>query len=174
MRKLLTTIALAGALVACGQGGGAGAPAGEEANTEACALITDAAAIFGEGASVAGYAGPAPIASDCQFTSADGARTGGVMLFTAQSLGGTAPEAQFADLAQKWDGVTETPLEPVAQLGDEAQLAKDLPGYQTQIVIRAGTSVIAVLGSSGDDAMSGEEIARALAAQAVAQTAAAP
>ena len=164
--RTLTLIALAATLAACEQGGGRSETS---ASNEACALIADAATIFGAGAQIVANAGEAPIAAVCQFTSADGTRSGEVLLFTAASMGAIAPADQLATLAQAWGAATETPLAPVENLGDEAQLATDLPGYQTQIVFRKGQSVIAVLGSSGDAQMSGEEIARALASDAAAR-----
>jgi hypothetical protein len=172
MRRTLTLLTLAALLASCGpSGGGAG---GGAADNQTCALISDAATIFGEGVDIVGHANDGAIAADCQFTSANGARTGAVMLFTQQSLGATAADAQFTELVQTWDAQTDTPLEPVEGLGDQAQLARDLPGYQTQIVIRSGGSIIAVLGNSGEGAMSGEQIARTLAAQALASASSSP
>ena len=166
MRRMLLG-ALAALLVACGQGSG---PSSQRAaSNEACALIEDAAAIFGANADVVANEGDAPIAADCQFTSADGTRYGEVVLFNAQSLGAVTPQAQVATLATGWDGATETPLAAVEGLGEEAQRATDLPGGQTQIAFRKGANVVAVLGSSGDAQMSGDQIARALAAAAAAK-----
>ena len=167
MRRTLTLIAFAATLAACGQGGGSRSESA--ASNEACALITDAAAIFGENPQMVATRGDAPIAADCQFTSADGSRSGDVMVFNAASMGATNPADQFATLTQAWDGATETPHAPIENLSDEAQMAIDLPGYQTQIVFRQGGNVVAVLGSSGDAQMSGEQIARALALAAAAE-----
>ncbi len=155
-------------LAACGQGGGRSEAS---ASNEACALIADASAIFGADPNIVANAGDAPIAAVCQFSSADGTRSGEVLLFNADSMGGANPADQLATLAQAWDGATETPLQPIANLGDEAQLATDLPGYQTQIVFRQGANVVAVLGSSGDARKSAEQIARALAAAAASSLA---
>ena len=164
--RTLTVIALAATLAACGQGGGG---RGEtSASNEACALVADAAAIFGPDAQIVANAGDAPIAAVCQFSSADGSRSGEVLLFTTASMGAANPADQFATLTQTWDSATETPLQPIENLGEEAQLATDLPGYQTQIAFRQGAHVVAVLGSSGDARMSGEQIARALATAAAA------
>lgn len=166
MRRMLTLIAFAATLAACGQGGGSRSESA--ASNEACALVADASAIFGADPQIAANTGHAPIAAVCQFASADGTRSGDVLLFTAASMGAANPADQFATLTQAWDLATETPLQRIASLGDEAQLATDLPGSQTQIVFRQGATVIAVLGSSGDSAMSGEQIARALATAAAA------
>ncbi|MDX2275708.1 MAG: hypothetical protein NW206_09690 [Hyphomonadaceae bacterium] len=168
MRKSVGVALIAFALSGCGGGdGGAGAgPDPEVANNPACMLVADPADIFGENADIVGYEGPAPIAASCGFTSADGTRSGDVVLFTTQTMGAISRDGQVAALVESWDAATETPLELVAELGEGAQLAKDLPGYQTQIVFTKGDDVIAVLGSSGDAVMSGEQIARALAAAA--------
>ena len=161
MRKLLGLTVTAILVSACGgDGGGAAGPDPSAASNPACMLIADAVPIFGENADIVGYEGPPPIAASCAFASADGTRSGDVVLFS------TAPAEQLATLVEAWDGATETPLEPVAELGEGAQLAKDLPGYQTQIVFVKGDTVIAVMGSSGDATMNGEQIARALAAAA--------
>ncbi len=69
----------------------------------------------------------------------------------------------MAERVQSWDGMTDAPLVAVEGLGDEARMATDLPGYQTQIIFRQGSNVVMVSGSSGDDALSGEQIARHLA-----------
>ncbi len=165
MRRMLTFLACVSLLASCGQGGGGAQQSAAEPQT--CALAPDVSAIFGADAGVVAHANDGAIAADCSFTSADGARTGGVMLFTPASLGSVTAAAKVAELAQSWDTQTETPLEPV-EIGEGGQIAKDLAGYQTQIVFSAGGSVVAVMGSSGDDAMNGEQIARALAAQALA------
>ena len=73
----------------------------------------------------------------------------------ARSLGAVTPAAQVAHLAENWDAMTETPLAPIAGLGDEAQIATNLPGYQTQIVFREGDKAVAVLAWSGDPALRG-------------------
>jgi hypothetical protein len=168
MRTILSVTLLSLALAACGAGGGGQAADDSAANNAACALIADAEATFGEGAAITGYDGPAPIAASCEFASADGVRSGEVVLFTQETLGAVTPADQIATLLQSWDDATETALQPVPELGAEAQLATDLPGYQTQIAFVKGQTVIAAMGSSGDNAMSGERIARALAMAAAA------
>lgn len=164
MRRMLGFSLLVVFLSACGGGSGSGGATDDSAaNNPACLLLADAAATFGEGAVVDGYEGPSPITASCAFSSADGVRSGEIVLFTAESMGAVTPADQVASLVEAWDGATETALQPVAELGEGAQLATDLPGYQTQIVFTKGESVIAVMGSSGDSAMSGEQIARAIA-----------
>jgi hypothetical protein len=165
MRNVLSVTLFALTLAACG-GDGGGAPSQSAGDNAACALVADAVATFGASPDINGYEGPAPIAASCAFASADGVRSGEVVLFTQASLGAVTAADHVATLTQTWDAATETPLQPVPELGAEAQLAADLPGYQTQIVFVKGADVIAVLGSSGDEAMTGERIARALAAAA--------
>ena len=157
-------------LAACGGGGGGSNEAAAPTTNEACDLIQDAAAIFGADPAVAAVPGDAPIGAVCQFTSADGVRSGEVLIFTPQSLSAVTAEAQMTELSTAWGEQTETALAPVDGLAaDASALAKDLPGYQTQIVFRSGGVVVAVLGSSGDEANSGEQIARALATAALAR-----
>lgn len=172
MKRILLAFAYVAALSACGQGSSrSGAGAG--ASNEACALVSNPAAIFGEGVEQVGYGGLENIAASCELQSADGARSGEVLIFTPASLGSVTAEANFAETVEKWDALTETPPAPVEGLGEDARIATDLPGYQTQIVFRQNGNVIAVMGSSGDSAVSGEQIARALAQSASQSLAAA-
>lgn len=174
MRKTLALLAMT-ALAACGQGGGGVAHDAPVASNEACDLIEDASAIFGADVQIVAVEGDAPIAAVCQFTSADGARSGEVDFFSPQSLGATTAEAQLTTLKEGWDAATETPLASVENFAaDESVIATGLPGYQTQIAFRAGANVIAIQGSSGDAAMNGEQVARALAAAALAKLPPAP
>ena len=62
-----------------------------------------------------------------------------------------------------WDSQTETPLRSIDGLGEASQMAADLPGYQTQIAFRKGGSLVLISARSGDEAMTGEQIARAMA-----------
>ncbi|WP_395644990.1 hypothetical protein [Terricaulis sp.] len=164
MRRLLIATFVLG-LAACGQG--AGRPQ-EAAGGGNCALLTDANAIFGADVQAVGQRGIEGMDATCQWTSADGARSGEIVTYTAQSLGSVTVQAKFDETVQKWDAQTETPLAAVEGLGDAAQIATDLPGYQTQIVFRKGDTLVLVMGGSGDSAMSGEQIARAIATQVAA------
>lgn len=167
MKRLLMTVACFAALAACGQGGQP--RSGPGASSEACALIADPQAIFGEGAEQVGYGRLDTMAASCEFQSADAHRSGEVIISTPASLGGATAEANMAATIERWDAQTETPLAPVEGLGEDARIATDLPGYQTQIVFRQNGNVVMVMGSSGDQAMSGEDIARRLA-QAASQS----
>lgn len=138
-------------LAACGKSGSS-SPA---ANNEACAMIADAKPLFGGDAETSTSAPADSIASACHWQSADGRRGGDLIVFT--------PATQIADVAKKWGGMTATPLAAVAHVGDEAQIATDLPGYQAQIVFRKGTKVVGLLAWSGDPAMTSEALARAMA-----------
>lgn len=163
MRALGFALAMALALVACGQGaqrpdGGGAAQAG------ACPLLGDAAAMFGDGADLVGGGQLDAIDATCTITSANGARSGDFLTYTSASLGAVTLEARMAEIAQSWDAMTDTPLAAVPELGEGAQIATDLPGYQTQIVFRKGDTLVLVNGRSGDDAMSGEQVARRMAA----------
>jgi hypothetical protein len=160
------------ALAACGQGGQR--QAGSSASGEACALIPEPDAIFGQNAQQVSYGRLDAIAASCEFQSADGARSGEVTLSTPASLGSVTAEASMADTVEKWGEATEAPLGTLEGLGDDARIATDLPGYQTQIVFRQGGKVVMVMGGSGDDAMSGEQIARGLAQSASHALSAAP
>ncbi len=66
-------------------------------------------------------------------------------------------------VATGWDRQTETPLASLSGLGEASQMAVDLPGYQTQIAFVKGGSLVLVQARSGDNAISGEQIARAMA-----------
>ena len=163
MMRLGAAIAFSLALAACGQGA---QNAGGAQSNAVCALISDADALFGADAEAVVAADVPGAAGGCSWNSANGQRGGDVLLYNAASLGSTAPDAQMTTFAESWDAMTETPLQAVDGLGEAAQIATDLPGYQTQIVFRRGENVVAVLARSGDEAMTGEALARAMAAQA--------
>ena len=137
-------------------------------------MIAQPEAIFGADVERVGYGRPETMAASCQFQSADGARSGEIVISNADSLGAVTAEANMAETIEKWDAQTETPLAAVEGLGEDARIATDLPGYQTQIVFRQGGAVVMVSGSSGDAAMNGEQIARALAEAASQSLSAAP
>lgn len=175
MRHAALAICLSLALWACGRSGesGAGGGAGPatSSNNEACQALGDVAAIFGADADVHGYPGLEGMAASCEFASADGAKSGDVIVYSAQSLGAVTLETQRAEIVARWDGQTETPLAPLAALGDGAAIATDLPGYQTHIVFRQGDKLVAIAGRAGDGAGTGEALARRMAGAAAAQLA---
>jgi hypothetical protein len=168
---LIATLALA--LAACGRSGGehGGGPTTARDNA-ACALIGDGVQIFGAGAQHFGYGGLDTFAGSCEFNSADGKRGGEIILYTPESLYAVTPEAQMQTVTTAWDAQTQTPLAAVDGLGEAAQIATDLPGYQTQIAFRKGGSLVLVSARSGDDAITGEQIARSMAEAAAAHLAA--
>lgn len=156
-------LVLALSLAACGPG--AQRPGGgDAAEAGACPLLGDASALFGAGADVVGGGRLDAIDATCTITSADGARSADFLTYTSASLGAVTLDARMAEVVQSWDAMTETPLAPVADLGDGAQMATDLPGYQTQIVFRKGDTLVLVNGRSADDAVSGEQLAHRMAA----------
>lgn len=165
MRHLGLVAALALSLAACGPGGqradgGAG-------GSGSCPLLADASAVFGEGAQ-AEHGGPLDAMADtCSFASADGARGGDVVTYTAESLGNMTPDARMSEVLASWDAMTETPLAPTEGLGDGARMATDLPGYQTQIAFMHNGALVLVSARSGDATITGEQLASNLA-QAVA------
>lgn len=158
------------ALAACGQGGGSQA-GGQD---EVCALIGDAETLFGPGAEALGSDGMDAMAGICQFQSADGRRGGDIITYTVASLGSVTPQAQMETIVANWDAMTETPLALVEGLGDAAQLATDLPGYQTQIVFRKGETLVMIAARSGDPALDGDALARRMAEAAAASLTSAP
>lgn len=152
-------------LAACGQGGGGSPLRGE---VDACALLGSPDVLFGAGAEALASDGERGMAGVCQLLSADGRRGGDIIVFTPASLGATAPAAFVAETAMKWDSFTDNAIEPVAGLGDEAQIATDMYGYQTQIVLRKGDRVALIAARSGDAALNGEALARRMAEAAAA------
>jgi hypothetical protein len=172
MRRLMLMTSLVVALAACGQGGAR--REGVDAGSGSCALIQDANAIFGADAQVVSARGIEGMDATCTFSSADGARGGDLVTYTAASLGSTTIEAKMAETAEKWDAMTETPLAPVDGLGEGAQIATNLPGYQTQIMFRKGDTLVLVMASSGDNGATGEQLARRMAEAANAAIPAAP
>lgn len=138
------------------------------ADNAACALIGDGHELFAAGAEHFGYQGIGAFAASCEFSSADGKRGGEIILYTPASLSGVSAQAQMQTVTTAWDSQTATPLTPIDGLGEAAQMASDLPGYQTQIALRKAGSLVLISARSGDDAMSGEEIARAMAQTAAA------
>jgi hypothetical protein len=157
-------------LAGCGPSGNRHGGPTSAADNAACALIGDGAQIFGAGASHFGYPGIDAFAGSCEFSSADGKRGGEIILYTPASLHGVSPQAQMQIVATGWDRQTETPLTSISGLGEASQMAVDLPGYQTQIAFVKGGSLVLVSARSGDNAISGEQIARAMAQAAAANT----
>ncbi len=156
-------------LAACGPERGRGGLT-TAADNASCALIGDGAQIFGAGAQHFGYQGIDAFAGSCEFNSSDGRRGGEILLYTPESLDGVTPQAQMQTIIAGWREKTETPLAAVDGLGDAAQLATDFPGYQTQVAFRKGGSLVLISARSGDEAMTGEQIARAMAQTAAANT----
>lgn len=167
MRHIIIVALAAFALASCGKGGEHGA-ANVSRDNPSCALIGDATALFGAGAQHFGYPGLDTMAGTCEFISADGKRSADIISYTAESLHGVTPEAQMQTVTTAWDAQTETPLAAIANLGDAAQIATDLPGYQTHIAFRKGGALILISARSGDDSVTGEKLARNMATAAVA------
>jgi hypothetical protein len=165
--RAIAILSLVLVAAACGK---ASAPssAGPVAHREACALIAAPEALFGAGAVAAGDDGLGDMAGYCRFESADGARNGELILYTAASLGAVKPADRMAETVTKWDAMTQTPLAPIDDLGDAAQIATDLPGYQTQIVFTKADQLVLISAASGDTKMSGAALARAMAKAATA------
>ncbi len=168
-KQFVLMAALAAVLAACGPSGGSRPGPATSADNDACRLLGDAAALFGANADVHGYRGLDDMAATCEFASADGERGGEVILYTVQSLGATSAEARMADVTQRWDSQTETPLGEVQGLGEAAQIATDLPGYQTQIAFRKGGALVLIAGRDGsNERAAGEALARRMAQAAAA------
>lgn len=165
MKKTLAGFALALMLAACGGGSGSSSGGG----ADACALIASQQAMFGAHADMQPGHGLDAMAGTCSWLSADGRRNGDIILYTTQSLHSATPASQVTTLATAWGKMTATPLAPIANLGDEAQIATDLPGYQVQIVLRKGDKVVAILAGSGDPAITSEALARQMAAAAASK-----
>jgi len=167
MRHVMIVAVAALALASCGKAGERGA-ANASRDNPSCALIGDATALFGAGAQHFGYPGLDTMAGTCEFISADGKRSADIIAYTADSLHGVTPEAQMQTVTTAWDAQTETPLAAIDGVGDAAQIATDLPGYQTQIALRKGGTLVLISARSGDDGVTGEQLARNMAAAAVA------
>lgn len=167
MRRIATLVFAAIALAACGKGGEHG-PVNVSRNDPSCALIGDPTALFGAGAQHFGYAGLDAMAGTCEFISADGRRSADIISYTPESLHGVTPEAQMQTVTTAWSHQTQTPLAAVDGLGEAAQIATDLPGYQTQIAFRKGGTLVLISARSGDDSITGEQLARNMATAAVA------
>jgi hypothetical protein len=168
----ITILAFAAiALVACGKGA-EHSSANASRDDASCTLIGDATALFGAGAQHFGYPGLDAMAGTCEFISADGKRSADIIAYTPESLHGVTPEAQMQTVTTAWDNQTETPLAAIDGLGDAAQIAIDLPGYQTQIAFRKGGTLVLISARSGDDANTGEQLARNMATAAATTLAA--
>ncbi|MFZ2029539.1 MAG: hypothetical protein WAU68_04465 [Vitreimonas sp.] len=167
MRRITIMAFAALALTACGRGAEHG-PANVSRDDQSCALIGDVTTLFGAGAQHFGYPSLDTMAGTCEFMSADGKRSADIITYTADSLHGVTPEAQMQIVTTAWDAQTETPLAAVANLGDAAQIATGLPGYQTQIAFRKGGTLVLIAARSGDDSVTGEQLARSVATAAVA------
>lgn len=166
VRKLLAAAA-AIALAACGQG--VHRPRGSAADNEVCRMLGDPTPLFGAHAAVAGYRGIADMGPTCEFMSADGARAGEIVTFTTASLGATTPAAKLQEVLHNWDAQTATPLAPIEGLGEGAQMATDLPGYQTQIAFIKSNTLVLIQARTGDGATAtGADLARRMAATVAA------
>lgn len=168
MKRTFLALATVLALAACGQGGTqqAAGPV-DESSEGACAAVTNSDAVFGAGATAVASSDLPGASGSCSFASADGLKTADLILYNAASLGATTPEAQIESLTSRWaeNGVTPQAVEG---LGDAATLAVGLPGDQAQIVIRKGGSVATVVATSGDAALTSEQLVRQLAEQVAA------
>jgi len=162
-RNLFLASCFAIALTACGPSSGGARGGGAGGLNDACRALGDAAAIFGANANVQGYPGLDDMSGTCEFMSADGAHAGELILYTAQSLGAKTAEARMGEITAQWDTQTETPLAAIDGLGDAAQIATDLPGYQTHIAFRKGGSLVLIAARSGDEHLTGEALARRMA-----------
>jgi hypothetical protein len=170
MKHTILAVSVAIMLAACGRGGHPGAGARSDADNEVCRLLGDPTVLFGAGATSAGYRGIEQMAASCEFSSADGARAGEIVTFTAASLGpGATPAAKLQEITQKWATQTATPLAPVPELGDGARMATDLPGYQTQVAFVKNATLVLVQARTGDAATApGAALARSMARTAAA------
>jgi hypothetical protein len=171
MKSYWILVAAALTLAACGKGEDHGA-ANASRDNPSCALIGDATALFGAGAQHFGYPGLDAMAGTCEFISADGKRSADIITYTPESLRGTASAAQMQTVTTAWDAQTETPLAAIDGVGDAAQIATDLPGYQTQIAFRKGGTLVLISARSGDDSITGEQLARNMATAAATTLAA--
>lgn len=171
MVRIIVFAALALALAACGQGA---TRTEHAASAGACPLLGDTGSLFGQDVEALGDNGFDTMAATCELASADGTRSGDVITYTTASLGDMTLEARLAEVVESWDADTLSDLQPVAGLGDDARLATDLPGYQTQIVFRKGDTLVMVAAHSGDEALSGEALARAMATAVAANIPDAP
>jgi hypothetical protein len=167
---LVSTVVLS--LAACGKGAEHSSTSVSRDNPS-CAMIGDATAVFGAGAQHFGYPGIDAFAGSCEFTSADGKRGGDIIVYTPESLHGVTADAQMQTIIAAWSHQTETPLVVIEGLGDAAQIATDLPGYQTQIAFRKGGSLVLIAARSGDESVTGEQLARRMATAAANSFAAA-
>lgn len=158
MRVMIVSLALSLMLAGCAKSGSSAL-----GGVDACALIARPQMLFGAGAEIDPGRVLDTMAGTCSWRSADGRRGGDLIVYTSQSLHGVTPTAQFEHFTDAWSKLTLTPLAPIADLGDEGQIATDLPGYQTQIVVAKGNRVIAILAWSGDPALSGEALGRRMA-----------
>jgi hypothetical protein len=162
MRKIAAAV-LVFMLVACGPAG-PHRPAGSAADNEVCQMLSNPAPLFGANASVFGYRGIGDMGPTCEFSSADGARNGEIVIFTAASLRGVALPAKMQDVVSNWDAQTATPLVSLDGLGERAQMATDLPGYQTQIAFIKGNTLVLIQARTGDaDTARGADLARRMA-----------
>ncbi|HVV33690.1 MAG TPA: hypothetical protein VHC73_10735 [Vitreimonas sp.] len=162
MQKLVAA-ALVLALAACGQAG-PHRPSGSAGDNEVCQMLGDPTALFGANTSVAGYRGIEDMGPTCEFSSADGVRNGEIVTFTTASLKGATLQAKMQETLAKWDALTATPLTSVAGLGEGAQMATDLPGYQTQIAFIKGDTLVLIQARTGDaDTARGADLARRMA-----------
>ena len=164
--RILFLAALSAALLAgCGSPRAPGATAHGDADV--CGLVKDAAAVFGHAVTSEADTGFGPIAGACRWQSADGVVIGDAALFTADSVRTDAdaatPQAMYDKQKAAIDALTDTPLDPVANLGDQATRALRTPSDQTQIVFITGDRVFLVRAASSDPKLDGPALAEKLA-----------
>ena len=134
---------------------------------DVCGLVTNTAAVFGHPVTSEADPGFGPIAGACRWQAADGIVLGDAALFTAESVRGetdaATPRAMYDKQKAAIDALTDAPLEPVANLGDQATRALQTPSEQTQIVFIKGDRVFLVRAASADPKRDGAALAEKLA-----------
>ena len=132
-----------------------------------CGMIPDANGVFGHPVTSEADSGFGPIAGSCSWQSADGIVVGDAALFTAESVRGEAdaatPQAMYDKQKAAIDALTDAPLEPVANLGDQATRALQTPSDETQIVFTKGDHVFLVRAASADPKLDSAALAEKLA-----------
>lgn len=168
MKRMISALAFAAMLAACGQGSApADAPLASQVAEGACALVTDPDTVFGPNVQATASSDLSGADGGCTWSSADGLRTADLIHYTTQSLAGATLDAQATIITDAWtaNGVSGQPLEGV---GDSSQIATGLTGESAQAVVRKGDHLVVVVANSGDAAQNSEAMVRQIAAQAAA------
>ena len=163
--RILTALALAMTLSACG-GGDKNAPVAAQRRLAApCALAPDARAIFGREIAGVTLEPVDKIAGDCRWDGADGAIFAEIVIYTAGSTHNWRDETAEAFAARtlsSWSTLSFQAAAPIENTANAGQIVVNMPGGDATALLRKGDTIVFVLANSIDPRVTSETIAQRL------------